>query len=168
MCRVRRQNSVPLPVVPSPAGRPLSSRPSHGAKRRREASFWASFPTGGANGEGKKGTRTQAIRPGRPGTPGWSAAVALHYQLGPLEVSAAPRSLLRERDVVLSTRLVGERARAPGGLGVRSPNLNTQGGGLAARWASALAHTLRTKQGHLEVGAETGVPVGERAAGRGR
>lgn len=87
-----------------------SSRPSDGAKRRREARFWASFPAGGANGEGKKGTRTQAIRPGRPGTLGWSAAVALHYQLGPLEVSAAPRSLLRERAVALSTRLVRERA----------------------------------------------------------
>lgn len=42
--------------------------------------------------------RTQAVHRCRAATLGSGAAVALHYYPGPLEVSAAPRSLLRERE----------------------------------------------------------------------
>lgn len=78
------------------------------------------------NGEGRKAMRTQAIGPCGPGTLDSGAAIVLHYQPGPLEVSVVPRSFLR----------VGEQARRQGGLVVRSLRSENSGsGGIAERIA---------------------------------
>lgn len=63
-------------------------------------------------GEWRKGMRTQTLLSG--------SAVALHYQSGPLEVSAAPHSLLPKSEQFSNTH------------GSRSPQGNVE-----ARWCAA-------------------------------
>lgn len=136
---VRREGSYPQdawiakrnPRVPAMeqrgAGKPVSGLPYHRVEQ---------------DGEWRKESRTQTLLSG--------SAVALHYQSGPLEVSAAPHSLL-PKSGVFQHPWVPQPAGKRGGSVVRSPrpqNSGGWGGGDLKELSHALAHTLRTKKGH--------------------
>lgn len=100
-------------------------------------------------GEWSKGMRTQTLLSG--------SAVALHYEPGPLGVSDAPHSLLRNRERSFPTPM-GPAARrenveaqwcAGRGLKTRGGGVGGWGGRDLKEESHALVHTLTTKKGHF-------------------